>query len=392
MNKIGNCNQETPFVYLKKRNGEKYDKTIISDWLTARQFVLDLLKMKELSISPEDNCHLEVTIRYGKDKNNWALLSSIVRHISLYAHYPNFAERDVYGNLLCSNRTVITLLCSDCKEVLTMLSNEEYLGNLLEYCKYTIDGIAYNINSYLDLDFYFHTTMGIDETSIELKLNDFRICQELPQQTTVKTIDTRKAVLTSRIYNLGADINNIPAEDIHSTDRYVAALNTFQYVEMTKGLTPLIDHKKWNESQARTKEGLSNIFCSDCFELRKNSIEKCWKEKCNKKQEDKNNSVRNVWMIWCKQNIKLSESEHARWIVEKLIMGYRPLRKDERIQSDRLFDNMRENYLKKLKSQDVYPGHIDLCSYHDLRRIRPNDLKYDSFLMLAIPRIIESLY
>ena len=391
MNKIENCNQETPFVYLKKQNGEIFGESIITNWLTARQFVLASLNLGKLAISPEDDSHLEVIIKFGKDKNTWPMLSSIVRQIAMFAHYPNFTERDMFGNLLCANRTVITLLCSECKEVFMILDTEENLGNLLGYCSYSVDGIDYNTHSYIDLTFNFLTSSNADGAPIEFKLNGYSVCKELPQQTTEQTIDTRKAVLTSRIYNLGADINNVPAEDIHSTDRYVAALNAFQYVEMTKEITSLVDNEKWTKSQAKTKEGLSNVFCSDCFFLRAASIKKCWDDECRKKQEERNLSVKSIEMMWAKQNMKLSLSEHARWMVEKLILGYRPLNTEERIQFERLFGNEKETYLKKLKNRDVDPSHIDMCSYHDLRRIRPNDLKYDSFLMLAIPKILEKV-
>jgi hypothetical protein len=50
-----------------------------------------------------------------------------------------------------------------------------------------------------------------------------------------------------------------------------------------------------------------------------------------------------------------------------------------------------KEYRKKLKSRDKDPAHIDLCPYRELRRTNPNDLKYDSFLMLAIPVILHKV-
>jgi hypothetical protein len=90
-------------------------------------------------------------------------------------------------------------------------------------------------------------------------------------------------------------------------------------------------------------------------------------------------------------------SEHARWIVEKLIMGYRPLNEGERYHDETLhaqFKNKekRKKYRDSLKRNDQDPAHIDLCSYRDLRRINPDDMKYDSFLMLAIPKILKRLF
>ena len=96
---------------------------------------------------------------------------------------------------------------------------------------------------------------------------------------------------------------------------------------------------------------------------------------------------------WEKNNEALSISEHERWVVEKLIMGFSPLDKDERIKDERLFGNAKKQYRKALKCHQKESGtpHIDLCSYRDLRRVNPDDMKYDSFLMLAIPKILEKL-
>ena len=88
-------------------------------------------------------------------------------------------------------------------------------------------------------------------------------------------------------------------------------------------------------------------------------------------------------------NKALSQSEHERWVVEKLVMGYRPFNDEERYQYESLFGEGRKAYCKEMKNNASDPAHIDLCSYRDLRRINPDDLKYDSFLVLAIPTILN---
>lgn len=84
----------------------------------------------------------------------------------------------------------------------------------------------------------------------------------------------------------------------------------------------------------------------------------------------------------------MSRTEHARWNVEKLIMGFRPLTPAERLEDELLTGKERAGYRKKLKSDKI---HIDLCPMHRLKCIDPDSLKYDSFLVLAIPAINESL-
>ena len=86
-----------------------------------------------------------------------------------------------------------------------------------------------------------------------------------------------------------------------------------------------------------------------------------------------------------KDNIEsLARCEHARWNVEKLLLGFRPLSEKEQLEDEQLFGKDRKDYRKSLKKRGI---HIDLCSYRDLRRINPGDMKYDCFLIIAIPRI-----
>ena len=70
-------------------------------------------------------------------------------------------------------------------------------------------------------------------------------------------------------------------------------------------------------------------------------------------------------------------------------MGFRPLNLKERLQDERSFGKEKEQYRSQLKKNAQDPVHIDLCSFAELRRINPSDLKYDSFLTLAIPRILK---
>ena len=46
---------------------------------------------------------------------------------------------------------------------------------------------------------------------------------------------------------------------------------------------------------------------------------------------------------------------------------------------------------RKNNTKEDGTPHIDLCSYRELRRVNPDDMKYDCFLMLAIPKILEKV-
>lgn len=144
-------------------------------------------------------------------------------------------------------------------------------------------------------------------------------------------------------------------------------------------------------NQIDIKNKLSNVFCADCFPSRLIYIineNKKEKEKIinfidlGKHVKKKYQKVVGI----VKDNIEsLARCEHARWNVEKLLLGFRPLSEKEHLEDEQLFGKDRKDYRKSLKKRGI---HIDLCSYRDLRRINPGDMKYDCFLMIAMPRII----
>lgn len=131
-----------------------------------------------------------------------------------------------------------------------------------------------------------------------------------------------------------------------------------------------------------------------------------WKEELKKRKKEKGlkgiKEVNRKMFYWflqyeyrkvlhiVKANLTaLAKCEHARWNVEKLILGFSPLTDKERIADELKFGKAREQYRKGLKKDSKCPKHIDLCSYHDLQRRNPADMKYDCFLMLAMVRILK---
>ena len=62
---------------------------------------------------------------------------------------------------------------------------------------------------------------------------------------------------------------------------------------------------------------------------------------------------------------------------------------EEKLHDAFIFGAERRAYRKKLKQNGI---HIDLCSYRDLRRMNPVNMKYDCFLMMAMPRILKEFY
>lgn len=361
---------ERPFEYLKGKDGRYFSSEIVKNWYKARAFVLD--RLKDVAFKCEDGHHLHVVV-----KGDSGLMLSVARQVALSAHYLNYDEEKK------ANRTVITIV-SNTPQIEETLKKAEYLCNLLCLCKWTHDNITHNADSFIDVEINIVSDCDEKESENVKVIEESEVisfCSSKPEDE-ICSIDTRKAVYASRMYNLGTLIENLPAENIHDANRYALALDVFQFERLQEPLDSLINDSKWKDDQIRVKNGLSNVFCADCFESRASSI-KLYRD--NKRQND--------MMLWAKYNEALSKSEHARWVVEKLIMGFRPLNEEERLEDETLSTNKkrRKEYRDSLKKNTAKLAHIDLCSHSDLRRVNPDDLKYDSFLMLAIPKILEKI-
>lgn len=332
-----NTLRECPFEYMRDRNGNKFSEETVGNWYKSRAFVLDRLDGNQQDVVVDGDS---------------PLMLSVVRHLALYSHY-------------ISNKPTVITLVSQNATIEDELKKEEYLCHLVDYLK----------RADCDLDIELRTVKEFSDDLQGVRITEADVNEFVNKEghDDVYTVDTRKAVLAQRIYELGALIDNLTAEDIHSTKRYAMALDAFEYLLRDK-IKPLIDKAQWENDPIKVKNGLSSIYSADCFELRAFAM-----------NNDKN------YKKWEENNEALSISEHARWVVERLIMGYRPINHEERMQYESLFGQKRQAYFKVLKNNVQDLAHIDICSYRDLRRIDPNSLKYDSFLMLAIPRILKRL-
>ena len=371
--------RERPFEYLRRKDThEPFPEETVRNWYIARAYVLE--KLKNVSIAPDAGKHLHAVV--GGDS---PLMLAVVRQLALTAHYPNFVEFDTYNRLVCRNRTVITLVSrQDAASILQELEKEENLGNLLQCASYSLFGKVENEDSFLDVALEVVSELPADADSVLLTEEEALAFAAARPSEQLFTIDTRKAVYASRVYNLGAVIDNLPYEDINSAGRYNRALDTFQYkvLQDRKGLQLI--SSQWEENPVTVKNGLSNVFCSDCFAFRELAIQQQYP--AGRKVGDRERTA-----IWEKNIQALSLSEHGRWVVEKLILGFSPLDERERKEYGSLSGSRRAAYCKQLKSDAAHPAHIDICSYRDLCRIDPDSLKYDSFLMLAIPLILDAV-
>ena len=359
---------EKPFEFLKRKNGKGFSSDTIKNWYIARAYVLE--KLKDVAICQGSKEHLEVTIA-----SDSPLMLCVARQVALSAHYANFDETSPI-------RTVITLVSKN-TQIIKELQKEEYLCNLPLFCKLTVNGSEpKNADSHVDIE--LRVVDNWDENTTDnafvISEDDIKAFLSKKSEEDIYCIDTRKAVFTDRMYSLGSWIDNLPTEDIHNAQRYAMALNVFQHNLLRKPLVPLVNAKKWESNVIAVKNGLSNVFCSDCFESRAKGVVR---------YADINGILEEEAWEECIDG--LSKSEHARWVVEKLIMGFRPITELEHLESEYLFGAERRQLFNQMKKNPQDPAHIDLCSFAQLRRINPYDMKYDSFLMLAIPGILQKL-
>lgn len=366
---------EDPFKYLiRKEDGSDFSQDIVNNWYKARAYVLN--KLKNIGFTPISKDNLHVVIH-----GDSPMMLSIVRQVALSAHYLNYDEEKR------KKRTVITLESSK-PDIKSELEKEECLCTLPKYCKTTFWGEEYNNDSYIDIEIeVVEKSDKKGETSVDIYENDvveFIDNLDKTKHDEIYKIDTRKARCAHEMYELGDEINNLPYEDIYNVKRYEMALDTFQLNRMKKALNQKIVKDTWKDKnkQIEVLKGLSNIFCADCFYNRYISLEPLFGEGKDAAKK-----------AFEKYYYELSKSEHARWVVEKLILGYSPYSQEDHYNDENNFVSkvQKKQFRDALKTDWKSPKHVNICSFSDLRRIDPDNMKYDSFLMLGIPEILKKV-
>ena len=413
-----------------------FSTSTVVNWYLARHYVLHMLPpLDGNGISPGSNRSVDVVVQGTSD-----LMLAIVRQIALVAHYPNFDEQDGF------NRTCITILYDRhaVKDIYALLEQQEYLGNLPKYCSSLSrkwggesfeDEDDRNEESYLDIELNLVGFDNMEESEdymrgqrpdvLTLKEDEVRASLAEVKMDDIFSVDVHDARRVNMVYHVGADIDNLPPDDPDTADRYSRALHYFCYQ-----LTPADTQVRWNaffqedgkvDGQVALRNLYSNVCCADCFDARLRSVLTPanfrresrkdllhrWKMKWSrryasimaKKDDEAFDAEETRWLLTheyrhvlqiVKDNLlPLSRSEHVRWVTERLIMGYSPLDESESLWDEQHFGAEKRANRKYIKNDldDLY--HIDICSYRDLRRINPEDMKYDCFLMMAMTWIVR---
>lgn len=389
--------------YIDKIFEKVFDAHEAELWYQARDYVMNrVLPIDEGGIGPRSDKHVHIVVDSIEEN-----MLVVVRQLCLLAHYPNFDEASG------ANRTVITF-CTKKEDFLNEVYKTEIFGKLLSLCEWVIKDEEGKVldkqvfdktkNDYFPLDIEFEFTKQDITELEELKKkntnkNEYITIIKSPnvddffndKSKLTNSIDISKGMLVNMVYNTGATIDNLPACDNENIARYSTALNVFCYNLKHEEI-----EKKWKESAKVQNDGsykeldiknqLSSIFCADCFESRLRGILDTKDKTVN---EYLLNDFESVMEKLREQDTinALVRCEHARWNVERLIMGFEPLSEKELYDIECCFGQERKSKIKKYKGK---LKHIDLCSNKNLRRLNPSDVKYDYFLMLAMPQIVLS--
>lgn len=378
--------------------GSYFTDDIVRNWYAARRYVLDHFdKWIGGKISPDSSNSLKIVI-----DGSSPLVYSVIRQIALMAHFPNFNE----GKR--ENYSTITILypqeyeIKDLEAEIDRLAKEEFLFNLINYSFYRL--IDANGNSktadkwlpFLDIEFMLVATINYKIKEGEIYISENEIQNAIGNNVTQSFSDNEltAAMLVNKAYSTGDEIRNLSSTENEKANRYNLALDCLNNAKQ-KNIK-----KQWDDLLQQSIDGnieqkykavtkiLSSIFCADTFESRLHGL------------MDIPNGITHKFLVSNARSIRkeiannllsLSKSEHARWNAEKLILGFRPLSEEESF-IDEISVGKRDSFRRDLKNKFPSPSHIDIVSFIDLKRINPEDQKYDSFIMLAMPAILMQKY
>lgn len=425
-----------------------FGEDVVQGWCRARNYVLSQLENEKswgsngIAASSSERVHIVIDCVDP-------MAFYIARHAALALHFPNFNEGDGRSQAP-RNGTLITLLYNRKKysDIIAELHREEYLCNLTDLCKCTLKMVEIedkgkglkvisenvkNPNSFVGVELEL---LGFDNDDFGYEANEKegmevvhvgrKVIEEVKNRKCKYELDVTHARRVNMVYQVGADIDNLPPDDPNISDRYPRALLYFCY-QQSKGKTL----EKWNEIaeyaneddkkgtlyQIMLRNKLSNVFCADCFVTRLKSLfdhnarkdiqKVIIKAYCSENDVKKNenfdyktvrittkmlnymikNHEKDLLMLVGNNLKAMARCEHARWNVEKLILGFSPFSPQEHYEYNCRFGSSRSSYRNGLKKNKGH--HINLCSYEDLYRIDPDNMKYDSFLMLAMVKILK---
>lgn len=331
----------------------------------------------------------------------------MLRQAALLAHYLNFDDETG------SNRTTLTLIDTvaknreDLQATKSKVDGEDCLCNLTKECPWSYgmwngEKVCDNQNgSYVDIDLRIvglelsklndylsellkaganqrFTLVSYKEVleyiNVQGAKNQARYFQtyEVPEndispESADYHIDLDLAKKINVIYLFSNLLGDLQAGDIDNVKYYSQTIHFFIHNIRQHDID-----KRWN-NQTDLCLALSNVYCADGIYSKIRGFH-------HKNKIDLEKTVSS-------KLIQFAKCEHTRWCVEKLIIGFRAWDAQESYKYEFLYDSEANDY--KNRKKKLERAHIDICSNRTLRRIDIASVKYDNFLMLAIPHIIS---
>lgn len=330
----------------------------------------------------------------------------MLRQAALLAHYINFDDETG------ANRTVLTLIDpsakdnEDLKATKIKVDSKVCLGNLTKECPWSygmLDGEKVCGNqkqSYIDIDLriiglgaatmdklivkllkegelqritviaYKDVLESMEMSDAEINKKYFQLYEvprtDISQDKVEQYMDLCAAKKINAVYHFSNYLGDIKAGDIDNVKRYSKAVKLF-----IENANKSYFDKRWNELTDLSL-ALSNVYCSDGIKPKIRGLE------CGNNKK--------LGVIIPKYLKLLARCEHTRWNVEKLILGFRAWSAQEAYEYEFLYGSEARDYKNRKKKEEQ--AHIDICSNRTLRRIDVESVKYDNFMMLAIPYIL----
>lgn len=382
------------------------DQDVLSQARAVLLYQMHHLDGKGISANSPTTVHLVLT-------DTSALMLAIARQAALVCHFPNF--REDADDQECHFRTRITILCrkavsaeKTAEQLLGRLRADDCLSHLFDACAWrvqyadnTICNDDANVLNYTDIEFEIVGINGSDvneyvathyaqDNGHELvsivapqgDLTDEVLCQlrttchqvfcldvtEPPILSRYETDIERRARWINMVYTASSYTSPIAPWDMDDVRSYELPLRTLIY-----HIGERATQQQWDRLPRDLK--LSNVYCYDCFSYRLRSVGLDVHSPISKQRKQLREHL-----------VDLSRVEHIRWVTEKLLMGYRAYTMEEFYEDMMRYEEQQKHYRNQMKREKA---HIDICSNRTLRRIDPDAMRYDSFLMLAIPEILD---
>lgn len=372
------------------------------DRYMARHIILDRIKPLDADGIWCDSTKYVRAVIIGSD----SLSLHLVRQLALACHYPNFNDENG------SHRTVLTIVDphSESRDDVEKLKSrlEMITGNLLSECIWrcrccgagTVEWSSPRTRSFIDLEFEF---VGLGNLDVNLFLDDYlnqagdsivSVIDNndiITQQTSILIedhchqyykvdgnrlddfitdyrIDVRRAQVVNMLYDAGGHLDDIIASNLYKVSAYKSAIEAF-----CTHTTEKKRQSSW-DSIGDVALKLSSVCCADGLDAKLRCVNAGHTDLKHLNGEE----------LEC-----FARSEHTRWSVEKLIVGYRPYTEQERYTDECLFSDPVALKAERKRMKREFRAHIDICSCNDLIRIDLESYKYDSFLTLAADDIIR---